>query len=370
MDNLSFIEIIQKSREDTGFALNYLKQLFNYYNDNLKLPIKCLNPLTAIKCFIPLPTRLLLSEIYTDNHKIIKITDSKYEFHGKQGSRIVFSDKILPFIDNNKTAIPFSYPIYNDDRVDIILSNIYYWEITLGDKTAGINSWEGECISIGFGNKNTNFNSQVGWYNNSIGFHSDDGTVILNSTTKKISKIWESGDTAGAGIIYLEENKIKPFFTFNGKLVMMFEESITITKPYFPMIGYDHSHSIKINFSNSKFKFNIKNLINEYSKTIISTENTFINDYDIGRYLNEQPYLFKITPSNNLFSNLNTLQNIIVDNNLIITGSSLLSSNFSNLYVNPLYVYILNNLTSLSIIPSDNLIINNVTSLSTIQQND
>lgn len=370
MDNLTFNEIIKKSREDIGFALNYLKQIFNYYNDNLKLPIKCPSPLAAIKCFTPLPTRLLLSEIYTENHKIIKISDSEYEFHGKQGTRIVFSDKILPFISKNKMPIPFSYPVYDDEHVDIILSNIYYWEVTLGTKTAGTTSWDGECVSIGFGHKNTNFESHVGWYNNSVGFHSDDGTVRLNCTNngkKSITKPWESGDTAGAGIIYLGENKIKPFFTFNGKLIKMFEDPITITEPYFPMIGYEHSHSIKINFSNSKFKFNIKKLINKYSKTIISTENSFISDYDIGGYLNEQPYISKTYPSNNFFSKLNTLQNLIVDGNLIITSSSVLPSNlsdFPNLYKSPTSAFLFNNLNNLS----QNLI--NHTSLSTLSSNN
>jgi hypothetical protein len=362
MDSLTFNEIIKKSKEDTGFALNYLKQIFNYYNDNLKVPIKCSNPLAAIKCFIPLPTRLLLSDIYTENHKIIKISDSEYQFHGKQGSRLVFSDKILPFISKNKIPIPFSYPVYDDDHVDIILSNVYYWEVTLGSKTAGINSWNGECVSIGFGHKNTNFESHVGWYNSSVGFHSDDGTIRLNCTNqdaKPITKTWESGDIAGAGIIYLGENKIKPFFTFNGKLIKIFEEPIIMSGPYFPMIGYDHSHSIKINFSNSKFKFNIKKLINEYSKTIISTENIFISDYDIGKYLNEQPYISKTHPSNNFFSKLNTIQNLIVDGNLIITGTSQLSD-FSNLYLSPSSAFLFNNLNNLS----QNLI--NHTSLSSI----
>lgn len=284
VDNLTFNEIIKKSKEDTGFASNYLKQIFNYYNDDLKLPIKCLYPLAAIKCFIPLPSRLLLSEIYTNNHKIIKISDSEYQFHGKQGHRIVFSDKMLPYISKNKQPIPFSFPVYDDNNVDIVLSNIYYYEVTIGAKTSGLNSWNGECISIGFGHKTTPFNSHVGWYNGSVGFHSDDGTVRLNcadNLIKSMTKAWVSGDTAGAGIIYLDKNKITPFFTFNGKMVMMFEGMLTLYGPYIPIIGYDHSHSIKINFSNNKFKFNIKKLINEYSKTVISTENNFINDYDV-----------------------------------------------------------------------------------------
>jgi hypothetical protein len=291
MDNLTFTEIISKSKDDKNFALKYLNQLFNYYNDNLQLEIKCLYPLAAIKCFIPLPTRLLLSDKYKSNDLIVKISDSEYQFKGHDGYRIVFSDKILPFeTPNNKMPIPFSFPLYNDSNVEIMLSNIYYWEVTIGENI--IDSWDGECVSIGFGHKNTRFESHAGWYDDSFGFHSDDGTVRHNITwemTKKRTETWLQGDIAGAGLIYMGKNRIKPFFTFNGKLIYLYDKVYLMTNPFFPIIGYNHSNSIKINFSSSPFKFNIKQMINEYSKTIIQTQNQFIKNYDLGEYLNFPP---------------------------------------------------------------------------------
>ena len=50
-----------------------------------------------------------LLEPYINDNKIIKV-GNEYQFHGKQGNRIIFSDKILPF--ENKMPIPFSFPVY------------------------------------------------------------------------------------------------------------------------------------------------------------------------------------------------------------------------------------------------------------------
>ena len=114
-----------------------------------------------------------------------------------------------------------------------------------------------------------------------------------NNTAKVISKPWANNDVAGAGIIWISENKVKFFFTLNGKLMWISNDPFDIRGYYFPIIGYDHPNSISVNFSSSKFKYNIKNMIIEYSKEIISTDNCFINSYDIGLYLNEYPNIKK-----------------------------------------------------------------------------
>lgn len=294
MDNLKFIDIVSKTREKSSFALEYLTQLYNYYNDNLKLPIKCSNPLACIKCFIPLPTRFLLSEQYTNEHSILKSLNNTYEFHGEPGNRLVYADKSLPYFDKVKTPIPFSFPVYGDNNVEILLSNVYYYEVTI-EKKINNKNWEAECVSIGFGHSNTKFNTHVGWQDDSIGFHSDDGTIRFNCMNKSISitRNWGQGDIAGSGLIYVNKNEVQPFFTFNGNLIYISEKPIKINQPYLPIIGYDHSHSIKLNFSNSKFKFNIKKFINEKSDKIISTNNDFIEYYDISPYLNDIPHIPK-----------------------------------------------------------------------------
>jgi hypothetical protein len=70
-------------------------------------------------------------------------------------------------------------------------------------------------------------------------------------------------------------------------------KTINMKFPYFPIIGYDHSHSIEMNFSSKPFVYDIKKLILKNSDNVISTENTFISDYDIGHILNEPPVIEK-----------------------------------------------------------------------------
>ncbi len=324
MDNLQFSQIISETKSDKKFALKYLIKLFNYYNDNLTLPVNCSNPLTAIRCFAPLPTRLLLSEIYQNEHKIIK-NNNEYQFHGKPGNRVVFADKILPFKYNDENQlsnlpIPFSFPLYENNEIEILLSNVFYYELTVcqtvniqnnnWDNTSG---WFNECISIGFANKNTPFKTHIGWCGDSFGYHSDDGTVRYNNSDAsaiKISLSWQPGDTAGAGIIYVGANKIKPFFTLNGKLVYQYNNPIDISNPIFPAIGYDHSHSIKLNFSTEKFKFKLKKFIQSNSDIVISTKNSFIENYDIGNHLNDLP-----TNHNNNWMDVGPVFNNVDDDN-------------------------------------------------------
>jgi hypothetical protein len=290
MNTLTFEKIIQETRANKNFPQKYLQDLYNY-NMEFNLPVKSSGPLTSIKCFYPLPTRLLLTEAYTGNDKILK-NKNEYQFHGASGNRIVFSDKKLPFVnDKLKYPIPFSFPIPSGSDIDIITSNVYYYEVTLVNKQ-NMTPWTGECVSIGFGHKNTHFHNHVGWSSESVGFHSDDGTIRYNESgqiSKVHSDVWKPNDVAGAGIIYVGKNEVKPFFTLNGKLIFMMGKTIHMKYPYFPMVGYDHSHSIEVNFSSKPFVYDIKKLILKNSDNVISSDNTFICDYDIGHILNEPP---------------------------------------------------------------------------------
>lgn len=342
MDYLNFNEIVMKTKQDKNFPLKYLNELFCYHQNSYELPIKCSNPLAAIKCFVPLPSRFLLSELYVDEHKIIKLKD-EYKFHGKPGNRIIFSEKILPFATNGeKIPIPFAFPIPQSDHIEIILSNVYYWEMTiLEQQNLNYDLWvnNSPCVSVGFGDRNARFNSHVGWYDDSIGFHSDDGTIRKNITNNKgnvVSKPIEPGDTMGSGLIFCGSNQIKPFFTFNGKLVWLSDKAFDIKLPYFPMIGYDHPNTIQVNFSSKKFKFDIKNFIMENSKNIISTDNSFIANYDISYFLNHTPTNLSkikkispkiILPSGSLLNPIISPLNLL---NLNLSAGSTLNTTPSN----------------------------------------
>lgn len=290
MDILKFDKIIEKTKEDKYFATSYLKELYNYHFDNIFCPIKCDYPLANIKNFIPLPSKFSLGNIYEDNNKITK-DSNMYSFIGTPGNRIIFSDKILPYSGKYKQPIPFSFPVYNDLDVEIMLSNVYYYEVTIED-TVNINQdWFQKCVSIGFGNKEVPFKSHAGWFKNSIGYHSDDGKIYNNngSNGDTTNMPWSVGDTAGAGIVYVEKNQILPFFTLNGNMVKIMQKPINMLLPYFPIIGYDHSNSISVNFSTSQFKFDIKKFINKHSNITICTDNNFIEDGDISAFINEMP---------------------------------------------------------------------------------
>ena len=264
-------DIISKSKDNKNYPLEYLSKLYNVKDIN---DIICTKPLTAINCYIPISTKLDITSYYVDQHKIIKNNDT-YKFMGTPGNRIIFSDNMLPFIQDTKHPIPFSFPVIQNNKLELLLSNIYYFELTITD-TKNLNyNWATECISIGFASKNTPIKSHIGWYGNSIGYHSDDGTFRYNNLKEAtvISRKWDVGDTVGTGVIYMGPNMIKPFYTLNGKLVFLFPDTIQINVPYYPAIGYDHPNSIGINFSTKEFKFDIKKMINENTQYVISTDN-------------------------------------------------------------------------------------------------
>jgi|UniRef100_A0A6C0ECT7 hypothetical protein len=413
MNFLKFNEIINKSKENNLFSKIYLENLFNYFYNNI-LHIRCEQPLLAIKSFIPLPSKLLLNENYI-NTNLIVFENNEYKFLGTNGNRNIFSNIILPFIDSNiDYPIPFTFYIYSNDSnnnnyssslpltykslkskninnqyIDIISSNIYYYELTI-KYDQNINNFDmDEYISIGFGNKNLPINARLGSTNDSFGFNSDGSIVInyyvdlitdeLNKKKSKIDKIflkkvkkriiskistnWIPGDTIGAGIIYVDINKIKPFFTLNGKLIYMSNIIIELMDLFCPIIGYNHSHSIDLNFSTKKFEFDIKNLISQYSDNIISTNNSFINNYNIEPYLNIQSN--KIVSNkfyNSILNYINMQNNFINSNGEIINNQNIDESNTLldiNEIITPITIIPLND-NNLDIFLDDN--INNLTS--------
>ncbi len=147
MNIFCFEKILNETKKDKKFSNNYLSDMYGY-NMGFTSLIKTNGALTAIKCFYPLPTRFLLSEIYSGINKIVKIKN-EYQFHGISGNRIIFADKKLPFIsDKLKYPIPFSFPVHNNSNnheVEILISNVYYYEVTLL-KTQNKSPWYGETI--------------------------------------------------------------------------------------------------------------------------------------------------------------------------------------------------------------------------------
>ena len=361
MIHLKFNEILNKSKENNDYPQKYIIDLFKVFNPK-NLPIISESYLSSIKCYMPLPTEFVITNKHINNNKIIK-NNNIYEFHGIKGNRIVQSNTLLPFYNkkNVVSPLPFTFPIHTDDSIILTASNIYFYEVTILNNQSS-NDWEEQCISVGYGSKDIPFESHVGWYANSFGYHSDDGTFRFNQTAHSIlnkSRPLKPGDTVGVGIIFLDDNNIKFFHTINEELIYEYDEKYKITKPYFPVIGYDHPNSISVNFSTSKFKFNIKSLINEYSNHVISTNNDFMNNTENHKNFDSSGILI-----NTIEDGINIIKyNFINNNNVDIAGNYI---NYNKIYYSSgLLIYSKNTvLSNNNYDSSSNLIYNKNTVLS------
>jgi hypothetical protein len=233
------------------------------YLINNKLNIDSSYSSIAINFFIPLPTKLLIDNIIITYNQ----NNDEYYYNGSSNDNIILvSDILLPYNSLYiKFPLPFIFPIYKDNNnIDITLSNIYYYEITIKNTKINNNiSNNYEFIAIGYGNKNVSYNDYLGYNDHSIGFYSD-GNIKYNCKNTNLNIIWNPGDIIGSGIIYINKYIIKIFFTFNKKLIYI-SNNIKLIESYFPMINYNYSYALDINFSKKKFEFNIQDLIMKYS---------------------------------------------------------------------------------------------------------
>jgi len=254
--------------------MEYLKFLLKSYFFSFDYKIIANNEYVAYKSFYPLPTELITDE-YTIDNKIIQNVANKniYSFYGTPNkNRLLFANRKLPKCDHY--PIPFTFPIIINNQMELVNSNVYYYELTIMENIR--EPWLNETISIGYGSINLPIHTNPGWNNDSFGYHLDDGSFQYNQIIyKNFAPTCNIGDTVGAGIIYISKNMYKPFFTYNGSLIEIdFINSICIKNDIVPIVGYDHSNKIKLNFSQEEFKFDIKNYL--YNNKIISSENMFI----------------------------------------------------------------------------------------------
>ena len=154
----------------------------------------------------------------------------------------------------------------------VTLSFTYYFEIKLATFWTKP-PWNHQCVSIGFGQKFTStVSKQVGWVKNTIGYHSDDGRIFdgKSGSTLKGEK-WGPGDIVGAGINYLDKDKIEIFFTKNGKLI--FEIVKDWNFAIIPLIGLDSTYPIYTNLGTYPFLYDPLKNNQVFHNNIISTKN-------------------------------------------------------------------------------------------------
>ncbi len=310
-----------------------LLHLFNnYFYETENIIYK--NHYITLTSFIPLPTEFL-SEKFID----VKIENEFIYLTGNQKNknRIIITDRILPFYSEN--PIPFSFPIKIKNNYEIINSNIFYYEITIGEQIK--QSWIDEAVVIGYGSIYALRNSNPGWKNNTFGYHLDDGTYQFNGNViKNFGPVGKIGDVIGAGIIYLSETTYQPFFTINGKLLDKLIPEINIPQKIAPMIGFDHSHKIKYNLGKDEFKFKIKDYL--HGRQIISLKNIFFEKKNQNKTFNLSKLKLndkqEVTSQTNNLTFLNSIISELTMQSPIITSITIEPGNepLNNLLFQPL----------------------------------
>jgi len=252
----------------------YILELFKEYipiYENINID----KPLISLLSFYPLPFELQID--YFDNEIIKHKTKNKYRLLGSPGDRILFANRRIPMFGMD--PIPFSFPITENNITNVIHSNTYYFEVTIGKKFR--KPWLNECLAIGYGCPSVDYNSQLGWCSKTWGFHSDDGIYIHNNKGITFTEPWKDEETYGVGLKYLSRSNYGLFLTKNGSIVNN-EILIQTTEYLIPMISLDISSDIEVNFGQNNFLFNLREYTND--NKILSCKNIFFNNYSIENY--------------------------------------------------------------------------------------
>jgi len=326
---------------DKQLYKDYLKYLIvKYFNINLNDNIINNNSFLHFSCFYPLPNSLEIS-FYDENDRIIK-ENNTYTFTGKPSTRrILFANRLLP--NPNTDPIPFTLLVKtNINTIELINTNCFYYEVTMDEKIR--DSWNNEIISIGYGSITTPLRCNPGGIFDTIGYNFIDGSVLYNKNIiNNFGPICNIGDTVGTILIYISPNNYKVFFTFNGSLILN-NINIYIKSQIIPIIGYDHSCKIKVNFGNEIFKFNIKKFSN--ANFIISQNNKFINNHN---FINKINSINLIKNKNTLFSDVNQ--------NTLFQGTEL-NENNQTIVFSPVFSFVNNAINSNTF---DQIILNIIT---------
>lgn len=329
--------------------MNYIEEIRNLYYIYNKLydindkQIKCSCPILAYKLFILLPTEMLNNNIIVDKNEYTFTTFDK---------TILLANRILPYMSHIKNTtisfpIPFMFPLQLKNEVQLIPSNVYYYEIKILEDLSVIESnlvhVSQKRITIGFGSNNMKYSSDNTKISDKyiIGFSSN-GFTKNTYFNKLISEQWKEDDIIGAGLIYTGLHKIKPFFTYNGNIVYVSSSEIFMNHYYFPVIISNYPCKIKTNFSTDLFEFDIKQFIHIYSNKIFSVSNYFINTYNESTFNNN---ILTTDNTNNSYSKLKNnlhhtfhtiFHNIQLNsNNISLPNTSITSNNtFDNINTN------------------------------------
>ena len=276
--------IFENYKENTKSIKSIFKKIYFLYT-GIKLN-KC--NLEYIYLFQPLPRYF---KIVNNNYNYDEKTKKNFS-NCNSSNTILVGNVILPH--HTISPIPFLFQYKLKNKFIYNITNVFYYELEI-DKISSKEYFETESISIGFGCINTPINhNYVGWSNNTIGYHSDDGIIYADNTMIGKSDTFSNGDTVGAGIIYLTKNLYSIFFTLNGKYISL-HKILKTNKKLTIMMNIDHSAGIYCNFGEKNFKYDFRELS---SSNIISVKNKFIDKFILKDYefkVNNNNFNFKKT---------------------------------------------------------------------------
>ena len=131
---------------------------------------------------------------------------------------------------------------------------IYYFEITVLEP--------GQAIGIGLTKSSvkSRTDEMPGWYNNSIGYHSDDGGIFHNRGSKVAEvNTYSAGDTVGCCLKQImtgQNTRRVCFFTLNGQKL---GRPISLDDgDFFPTIGLKGRAAVETNLGYKEFQFDLE----------------------------------------------------------------------------------------------------------------
>ena len=299
-NQISYKELLRICQTNKELAKKYILDLYERYNP-IYDKINVSKPLLCLLSFVPLPYEFDTS--YLSERDQINKLNNIYTFLGEPGDRIMYANRRIPNFEND--SIPFTIPIRIEGEINLIQSNVFYYEVTILNITIR-KAWNNECISVGFGTKNTPYKNHVGWTKESWGFHSDDGNLMNSNQSINITSPWSHGDTIGVGLVYEKKNNYRLLLTKNG-IIIDDTKFIKTKEDIYPMIGFDLSSPIFVNWGQKQFKFQLNNYI--CSNQIINNKNTFLSN---SRNINE----YNFVPNENLNKKIQIVSSSLFPNKL------------------------------------------------------
>jgi hypothetical protein len=142
----------------------------------------------------------------------------------------------------------------------VAFSTVAYYEVSIDETDSSRQYGPQDCIAVGFGSRHSPLSGkQPGWDRHSFGYHSDDGHVFHGSglSSAPYGPTFRPGDVVGCGLSVIS---CHIFFTLNGAYLGSPFAAKPSQLPLFPIVGIDTHASIRFNFGQQPFAFDLDKL--------------------------------------------------------------------------------------------------------------